>query len=142
MVASSPISVPVNIEPPIALVRGVYDHLEPLPIQEPPKELTIEEKIRFAAAYYNYDPDRAVAIAKAESNLLPDARNNKSTASGLYQFINSTFEDYCIDKYTLATSSDMKNDPDIQIECAMKMLSEGGENHWDESRHVWGSSKK
>jgi hypothetical protein len=136
-VASSSVSVPITIEEPIALVRGAYDHLEPIETPPPQRELTVEEKIRVAAEKYGYNPDRAVAIAKAESNLMPNAKNSKSSASGLYQFINSTFLHYCVDEYKLATSSDLKNDPDIQIECAVRMLSEGKESHWNESRHVW-----
>lgn len=33
-----------------------------------------------------------------------------------------------------------KNDPDVQISCALAMLSEGGENHWSESRYIWGKT--
>ena len=32
---------------------------------------------------------------------------------------------------------DEKNDPDVQIKCAVRMLAEGGDSHWDESRKVW-----
>lgn len=110
-------------------------HEEEKRIEE--KVLTIEEKIRVEAIERNYSPDRAVAIAKAESGLNPNARNPHSTASGTYQFINSTFKEYCIKNFAYADSMEQKNDPDIQIKCAVRMLSEGGENHWDASRKMW-----
>lgn len=80
---------------------------------------------------------RALAIANAESGLNPNAKNASSTASGLYQFINSTFLRYCIQRYNFTDSLDDKNDPDIQIKCAITLLSEGGENHWNASRKYW-----
>lgn len=103
------------------------------------KVLTIEEKIVQEALRVGYSPTRAVAIARAESNLNPNAKNKTSSASGLFQFIDSTYKYYCVDLYSLALSLDRKNDPDVQIECALKMLSTGGESHWNESRHIWGN---
>ena len=44
---------------------------------------TIEQKIRERARHYGYDENRAVRIAKAESNLDQEARNKESTASGI-----------------------------------------------------------
>lgn len=83
------------------------------------------------------NPKLALNIAKAESNFIPTARNTSSSASGLYQYIDGTFKDFCITKYGLATSMEQKNDPKIQAECAVRMLSEGGEGHWNESRANW-----
>ena len=103
-----------------------------------PLPLTIEEKIMAKAKEYGYSPTRAIAIAKAESGLFPDAKNTSSTASGLFQFINGTAQGFCVEKYEIMESLLEKNDPDKQIECAVRMLAEGGEGHWSESRHVWG----
>ena len=101
-------------------------------------EKSIEQKITDEAIKLNYNPTKAVAIANAESSLIPTAKNKTSTASGIYQFIDGTFNAYCVDKYKYAESLKQKNDVDIQIKCAVRMLSEGGESHWSESRHVWG----
>lgn len=114
-------------------------HSVAAPIEQIKEEkiLTIEEKIIQTAKEFNYSTSTALSIAKAESNLIPDAKNSHSTASGVYQFINGTYKEYCIDKYNYAESMEQKNDPDIQIQCAIRMLAEGGENHWNASRHVW-----
>jgi len=34
-----------------------------------------------------------------------------------------------------------KNNPEIQADCATRMLAEGGESHWAESAHVWQKQK-
>lgn len=93
------------------------------------QELTIEEKIEQEAIKRNYNPKRAVAIAKAESNLIPTAKSKTSSASGIFQFIKSTWNENC--------TGDVFNEDD-NIKCAVRMLGEGGENHWNASRHVWG----
>lgn len=98
---------------------------------------SIEDYITARAMANGYRPDLAVAIAKAESGLSVNAKNASSTASGLFQFINGTFMGFCVRKYGLANSLEQKNDPFVQIECATKMLAEGGESHWSESEGVW-----
>lgn len=98
---------------------------------------SIEDYIWSRAVYYNYNPKRAVEIAKAESGLVINARNSSSTASGLFQFINGTYVSFCVKGFNLANSMASKNDPFVQIECAIRMLAQGGEHHWSESEHVW-----
>ena len=103
---------------------------------------SIAEYIEARAMAYEYPPKKARAIGRAESDFNPNAKNTGSTASGTYQFINGTFKAFCIDKYKLTDTMDDKNDPHIQIECAMKMFSEGLDFHWDASRHIWGKVVK
>lgn len=122
------------------LFIGLTLFFSPVTYQAPPIDLhvpTIEEKIEQTAIKFSYSSARAIAIAKAESGLKPEARNSHSTASGLYQFIDGTFKAYCINKFQYAESLKQKNDPDIQIQCAVRMLSEGGESHWNASKPVW-----
>ncbi len=76
-------------------------------------------------------------IVVAESGWKPDIKNKVSTASGLFQFLDGTFKSYCIEKYGLAESMDQKNDPYIQIDCAVRMIRAGGVGHWDASKHSW-----
>lgn len=109
------------IDPPVAITA-------PLPI---------EQRIVLRAQEIGYNPAKAVAIAKAESRFMPNAKNPKSTASGVFQFLDGTFKYFCIEKYELAESMAQKNDPDIQIECALRILKDGGEKHWDASKSVW-----
>lgn len=54
---------------------------------------TVEAMVRRIASEGGVDPDRAVAIAMCESRLDPSARNwQGSTATGLFQFIDSTWK--------------------------------------------------
>ena len=76
-------------------------------------------------------------IVIAESGWKPDIKNKHSSASGLFQFVNATFKSYCIDKYEFAESMKQKNDPYIQIDCAVAMIKDGGLSHWSESKKNW-----
>lgn len=55
------------------------------------KPISIEEKIAAASALAGVSPRVALRIAKCESSLNPAAKNQKSTASGLYQFTIGTW---------------------------------------------------
>lgn len=99
---------------------------------------TIEERIGRRAAALGLDPVKAQSIAWAESRFNPNAKNASSTASGVFQFLDGTFKEYCIRRYEFATSTAQKNDPNIQTECALRMLEmPGGDSHWDPSRSMW-----
>jgi hypothetical protein len=96
---------------------------------------SIADYIEARAMVHGYSPKRAVAISTAESELTVNAKNKGSTASGLFQYIDGTFLEFCIKKYKLTDTMEDKNDPHIQTECATRMLSEGGESHWEESKY-------
>lgn len=82
-------------------------------------------------------------IVIAESGWKKDIKNPISTASGLFQYLNSTFLEHCINKYNLAKDLTEKNDPYIQIDCATKMiLEDNGLSHWSESQHLWTITKR
>ena len=67
----------------------------------------IEGIVRGAATRYGIDPDHATAIARLESGLNPRAQNPSSSAGGLFQFINSTWNQYGGgDKYDPARNAD------------------------------------
>lgn len=53
---------------------------------------TVEGRIRIAARAAGIDEDTAVRIAKCESSLNPSARNPDSTAKGLYEFVDATWQ--------------------------------------------------
>jgi len=98
----------------------------------------VEDYIIWRAMEEGVDVTLALYIAKAESNYIADAKNPHSSASGTFQFINGTFAGYCIDKYRLANTMSEKNDPIIQVDCAINMLKEpNGYKHWLASAHVW-----
>ena len=97
----------------------------------------IEDLIRLKSEKQGINGDLAVKIAKAESGFNPNVKNPNSSASGLYQYLDSTFESYCIKKYEFANSLEEKNDPYIQIDCALAMIKDGGLHHWDASKIYW-----
>ena len=84
----------------------------------------------------NIDPDLFLRIAKCESNLNPQAKNKISTASGIFQFLNSTFIKQA-EAYGIEWSD--KNDPEVQAELAANMIADGGLFHWNASRSCWGN---
>lgn len=84
----------------------------------------------------------ADAIIRAESGWKTDVKNKGSSASGLFQFINKTFFDFCITKYNVTDSMEHKNDPFVQIDCGVAMLSDGLSDHWLESKKYWRKFEK
>lgn len=71
--------------------------VEPLPIYETEHEsgdeaYDIESVIRSIARANRVDEELALRIARCESTLNPSARNNTSSALGLYQFLEGTWE--------------------------------------------------
>lgn len=90
-----------------------------------------------SAEHYGVPVPLALGIAQAESSLDWTAKNASSTASGIYQFIDGTFRDFCIKKYQLVMTLERKNEPEVQIECAMRMIAAGGKQHWNASRSKW-----
>ena len=91
------------------------------------------EKWRIIEMIYNYsilygaDFNLCLDLAIFESGLNPLAKNKKSTAKGIYQFINKTFKDFC--------EGDVYNAED-NIRCGIKLLSEGGLSHWTIDKKV------
>lgn len=110
--------------------------IEPL---EPPKQIekSIPEKIEYYAEKNGADLILALEIAYAESEFYPNAKNPVSSASGTYQFIDGSFKHYCINIYKLTDTMKDKNDPDIQINCATKIMADYGYKDWDASASVW-----
>lgn len=84
--------------------------------------------------YNAYQITTFQAIARCESGHNPMAKNKSSTATGIYQFINSTFHAYCAGKNVY----DFKDN----IDCFYKVLEINGVtkglNHWNASKSCWG----
>ena len=93
----------------------------------------IERIIISKAIAESISPELLLRIAKCESSLNPNAKNPNSTASGLFQFLTSTFIHYA-QAYELPLE---KNNPEIQAELAAKMIKDGGIIHWYASRNCW-----
>ena len=98
-----------------------------------PKE-EITNLIIAKAIELHIDSDLLVRIAQCESGLRIDAKNTLSSASGLFQFLTSTFISQSL-AYGLPI--DDKNDPEIQIELAARMIADGKIGHWRASFQCW-----
>lgn len=92
-----------------------------------------EEIIRQKAKEAGLEAEKVVRIAKCESGFKPSIKNANSTASGLFQYLDSTWKSMSA-KYGITTQ---KNDPYGQIELTIKILVDGGWGHWNASRSCW-----
>ena len=73
------------------------------------------------ANYYDVDFELALLIAKSESQFNPLAKNPKSSAGGVYQWLTSSWLTMCEgDKFNA----------EANIRCAMKTIANGGISHW------------
>jgi hypothetical protein len=61
-------------------------------VAPPPTLASIRDNIMSAANAFNIDPALMMAIARKESGYNPAAENSRSTAKGLFQFIDGTWE--------------------------------------------------
>ncbi len=98
-----------------------------------PGEEDIKNIIRNAAAEYGVDADLLIHIAYCESGYDPSDRNKSgSSASGLFQFMPSTFR---------ATPAGQAGrsiwDATANAEAAAWKISQGGIDAWNASRHCW-----
>jgi len=128
----------LNILSSIAVVIGGI--LSPAPevyvrAEEPPvyysfpngAEESIADMIKREAESVGVSPTLAVAIARAESDLIPTAKNKNSSAKGLFQIMNATWE---------GCEGDPLNPRDNTL-CAMKYLVRGEFWRWKESYNAW-----
>lgn len=79
----------------------------------------IKAEIIRQAQVYGVDERKALAIADCESDFNSLAKNKKSSAKGVYQFINKTWSNYC--------KGDVMNYKD-NIECFMRLYP--AKKHW------------
>lgn len=90
---------------------------------------------------YGADTRLTLAIAKAEShfknvpNYLYDGELGKYSAYGIYQFTRTTWMQEC------TPDKSERMDIEKNIECAVRLISEGKESHWNESKSKWLKTK-
>lgn len=89
--------------------------------------------VYYAALRHGADPDLMLRVAICESGLKPEAKNTASTASGLFQFLDSTFGSQA----AIHGITGEKNDPMVQADLAARMIALGGITHWNASRACW-----
>jgi soluble lytic murein transglycosylase-like protein len=119
---------------PLSEVQGV----EPTPT--PDESYYKAEPLRYIRwkgqqlGYKDTDISVFIRIARAESGLNQYAKNPKSTAKGIYQFIDGTWRAYCL------ADGNVYNFVD-NINCFYKVLAKDGFpkglSHWNASKGVW-----
>ena len=105
-------------------------------IDTPPVAGTVEEQIRKIATKNNADGDLLVRIAFCESSLNPKAKNNHSSATGLYQYLDDTWEEG-----VRLTNNDWTLEDRTDIEKSTRMIiwhiNNGQLSKWEASEHCW-----
>jgi hypothetical protein len=96
--------------------------------------LTISDKIRVTATYYGVDVDTALNIACAESQFVETAKNPHSTASGVYQWLDSSWELYGRMYWGSLEGRDKLNGDD-SIELAIRTMRDYGTSDWNASKY-------
>ena len=91
-------------------------------------ERTVEEMIIDASNEYGVHPLVPLNIAYCESGFDETAKNSSSTASGVFQFIRTTWNNHCF--------GDVYNAQD-NVECAVKQIALGNIGFWSESYDCW-----
>lgn len=99
-------------------------------------ELTVEEKIKRLAKANGVDGNLARNIAWAESRFKCDARNRRSSAGGVYQFIDATWLN-TQKRLGKPLTLDTKYDCDENIEAGIYLISQGELHHWNASKTKW-----
>lgn len=61
-------------------------------VAPPPALASIRDNITAAASAFNIEPGLLLAIARKESGFNPNAENSRSSAKGLFQFVDGTWE--------------------------------------------------
>lgn len=97
----------------------------------PSRTFTVPEVVTYLSEKYGISPELPLNIAWCESRFIPHAKNASSTAEGIFQFIDGTWLNNCTDNL------EDKLDAKKNIDCAVRMLSEGGEGHWTASKDCW-----
>jgi len=101
-------------------------------------KVTLKDYAIYVAQKEGINVSMFLGIIKGESGFNPNAKNPSSSASGIFQFLDDTFNDHCIKKYRKTDTMEDKNNPYLQINCAADMLLEPkGYMHWWESRKSW-----
>ena len=89
-----------------------------------------------ASQMTEFDPelyDLAYRIIECESGWDASAQNKMSTAYGLSQFLNGTW-DYVQEKWNIKLD---REDPNDQMYATIRLLKEEGWKHWASSKNCW-----
>ncbi|MEK6881186.1 MAG: transglycosylase SLT domain-containing protein [Nanoarchaeota archaeon] len=115
------------------LIRDVWAYQQGFYQLDPKDE--IKAIIISTAEEQNINPDLFLKVAICESGLNPNAKNPNSTASGLFQFLKTTWDRTIKEMGKL--TYDVFN-PYHNAEAAAYLINKDGlARHWKESRNCW-----
>jgi hypothetical protein len=83
--------------------------------ETPMDRMSVQDKIVYYADIFGVDREDALRIAKCESGFNPKAENVNGSATGVYQFIRKTWQNYC--------DGDVYN-ADANIICFVRLYNE------------------
>lgn len=82
----------------------------------------IKEIVESKAEEYGVDKELAIDLCMYEAKgCQPEIKNPNSSATGLFQFVDKTWDGLCKGERT---------NPTDNADCAMRLISEGGISHW------------
>jgi len=89
-----------------------------------------------AVVYQRYVSDNEILMADiidCESGWNPESKNPLSSAYGLCQFLDGTWQ-YVQEKWNMELD---RYDPDDQYYACLRLLGEEGVSHWLETKNCW-----
>lgn len=92
----------------------------------------VEQLIRDYSAQYGISADLPLRIANCESGFNQFSKNKTSTASGVFQYLGSTWSHTELGKQNLTVF-----DADANVHMAIKSIASGGISNWAASAHCW-----
>lgn len=120
-------TVAAPIKKPLTLGAGPLSYTGQTYTKEEVKDLIIKY-----SAEYGIQPDLPLRVAQCESGYRWDAKNRNSTASGVFQYIASTWRN--TEEGRKGTSP---FDADANVRMAILSISHGGIGNWNESKFCW-----
>lgn len=131
---SQPVQTPVSPSPCGGCILPTVTKIQAVePIVEPPKPKIPTNPHQGAvdqyAKQYGVDPDFMNCILFKESSFNPSARNKHSSATGMAQFIKSTWTSFRT-RMGEDTNLDLRLDARESIKTLAWALSKGYKNHW------------
>ena len=98
---------------------------------------SVQDKIIELSDKYGADSDLMLRIAYCESRYNPESQNGSSTAGGVYQFIDGTWNANATRHWGDQAKYKNKYDANDNIELATWMVASGGLSHWNASKSCW-----
>jgi muramidase (phage lysozyme) len=140
-----------NTEQPILNYEQFHDHPTIKPIDKPSSraikstprgtysgryysKIEVQDLIRHYSVQYGISADLPLRIARCESNFRWDAKNPSSTASGVFQFLSSTWA-----TKPLAQQGASVFNADANVHTAIWLMSLGKTSMWNSSKSCWNS---